>query len=427
MRVLVVGGGGREHALAWKLSNSPALERIFAIPGNGGLEELADCCNLPLEPGELADFAAKQRVDLTVIGPEAPLVAGVVDEFERRCLPIFGPNKAAAQLEGSKSFAKRIMQENGVPTGAAEIFTDYKSAINYLKGKDYPLVVKADGLAGGKGVVVAETFAEATSAVHACFVSQKFGPSGNVVLIEEFLSGQEVSLLAYCDGNTVLPMVPAQDYKRVYDGDRGPNTGGMGCYSPVPVVNSELFQEIVSNIIEPVIKALKAKGIDYRGVLYTGIILTDEGPKVLEFNARFGDPETQVILPLFESDLLEIMLSVTEKNLADHQLKWSDKKCVSVVLASAGYPERPQTGKDINGIDRAVEMDDVFVFHAGTVRINNRLVTSGGRVLNVSALGDTFDQARELAYEACSLINFEGMHYRHDIGKRAADLEVGVK
>lgn len=420
---MIVGSGGREHALAWKFSTSPVLGKIFAIPGNGGMDELADCRNVVPEPVPLADFAAKERIDLTIIGPEAPLVAGVVDEFESRGLPIFGPNKAAAGLEGSKSFAKRIMKKNGVPTGGAEIFTDYTAAANFVNEKKMPVVIKADGLANGKGVFIAESHAEAKSALHSCFVSRKFGGAGQKVLVEEFLIGQEVSLLSLCDGKTILPLVPAQDYKRIYDDDRGPNTGGMGCYSPVPAVTSDIYTDIVSKIVEPTVRGLANEGIEFRGVIYAGVILTDEGPKVLEFNARFGDPETQAILPRCQSDLLEIMLAVAERNLADHQIKWTDKKCVSVVLASQGYPDLPQVGREITGLKSASDLDNVSIFHAATQRIDGRLLTSGGRVLNVSALGDSFSEARNLAYAACKLIKFDGMQFRGDIGKRAAELE----
>lgn len=423
MRLLIIGGGGREHALVWKLAMSPAAEKIFAVPGNGGIADLADCRVMPPDLKIVADFAEKERIDLTIVGPEAPLVAGIVDEFDARGLPIFGPGKAAARIEGSKAFAKRMMLKKNIPTGTADVFTEYGLTVERLAEMEPPYVIKADGLAGGKGVIIAEKLVDAEHAVKNCLVDKRFGDAGSTVLVEEFLSGEEVSLLSFCDGNDILPLVPAQDYKRVFDGDRGPNTGGMGSYTPVPSVTENIYREIVDRIVRPVVAAMKEEGIDYRGILYTGVILTADGPKVLEFNARFGDPETQAILPRLESDLLPVMQAVASDKLSTADLRWSEKCCVSVVMASSGYPDNPETGKEISGLNRAALLDDVVVFHAGTERLNGKMITAGGRVLNVSALGETFFEARQKAYEACEMIEFSGKQYRGDIGLRAEKFE----
>jgi phosphoribosylamine--glycine ligase len=421
MRILVIGGGGREHAIAWKISNNSSVEEIFAIPGNGGLQKLAKCFSQPSDISGLADFALEHKIDLTFVGPEALLVAGIVDEFEKRGLKIFGPTKKAAQIEGSKSFAKNIMQKYQIPAAVASTFTNYGEACRFIEYQSPPFVIKADGLAGGKGVTIAESLAEAKQALHECLVSKKFGTSGEKVLIEEYLEGQEVSVLSFSDGTTILPMAPAQDYKRVYDNDQGPNTGGMGCYSPVPVVDKQTYQEIVEKIIEPTITALSQEGIKYKGVLYAGIILTKEGPKVLEYNCRFGDPETQVIIPRYQGDLLEAMLAVVEENLSNYLLEWTNEKCITVVLASEGYPRSPLTGREISGLEKASQIEGVTIFQAGTRSENGKVYTSGGRVLNVTALGKSFSQARERAYSAARLIKFEGCHYRCDIASRAVE------
>ncbi len=357
LRVLIIGSGGREHALAWKLAADPGVNKIYSIPGNGGLRELADCRDLPLEPTALARFAVKEKIDLTIVGPEKPLVDGIVDVFEERGLLIFGPNKAAAQLEGSKSFAKTIMNKYQVPTARTRIFTDFEDALKYANGEELPLVIKADGLAGGKGVIIAESQTEVESALRDCFLEKRFGAAGEKVLIEEFLIGQEVSLLSFCDGNKILPMVPAQDYKRVDDDDQGLNTGGMGSYSPVPVVTEQVYASVVDTIVKPTIKGLAAEGIIYRGVLYAGVILTTDGPKVLEFNVRFGDPETQSIIPRLKSDLSEILLATAQHDLGGIELAWHDEKCVSIVLSSAGYPQKPQVGYEITGLREAAALD----------------------------------------------------------------------
>ncbi len=421
MRVLVVGGGGREHAIAWKLHSSPTLDKLYCAPGNGGIADLAECVPISAEDiAGLADFAAAKHIDLTVVGPEAPLVGGIVEAFEAKGLRVFGPSSAAARLEGSKAFAKEVMAAAGVPTGRSEVFTDIRSAREYLTSQPAPIVIKADGLAAGKGVTVAATHKEAERALEECLVEDRFGEAGRRVLIEECLVGQEVSLLAFTDGRAVVAMVPAQDYKRVADGDSGPNTGGMGCYSPVPVVTEDIYRRIVGEVLGPTVAELANRGVSYKGVIYAGVILTEDGPKVLEFNVRFGDPETQVILPRLTGDLLETMLAVVEMNLSHYRLQWSPDVCVTVVLASGGYPDDYETGIQIDGLADAAEVPGVVVFHAGTKLEDGRVVTAGGRVLNVTARGADFAEARERAYEAAGRISFDGMHYRKDIAERAA-------
>lgn len=423
MRVLVIGSGGREHALAWKLAQNSTVEKVYAAPGNGGMARLAECVPLDLaDLSSVADFADRNAVDLTVVGPEAPLVDGIVNVFTARGLRVFGPSGAAARIEGSKAFAKQVMARAGVPTAESATFTDYDAASRYVRERGAPIVVKADGLAAGKGVAVAKTVDGALTALEDCLVKGRFGEAGRTVVVEECLFGQEVSLLAFTDGRTVLPMVPAQDYKRAFDGDEGPNTGGMGCYSPVPILDAATQARIVSEVLEPVVKTMGEMGAPYQGVLYGGIILTDDGPKVLEFNARFGDPETQAILPRLTSDLAEVMLATIERNLGAYELHWSDDVCVSVVLASGGYPGPYLTGKQISGTFAAEEVPGVTVFHAGTKLLDDgNLYTVGGRVMNVSGTGSDFAAARDGVYEAISRIEFEGMHYRTDIALRAVE------
>ncbi len=419
MRILVIGGGGREHALVWKLRQSPSVEKIFCAPGNGGISLDGECVQIDVEDTlSVVEFPESNRIDLTIVGPEAPLVEGLVDVLSARGMRVFGPRKEAAMLEGSKSFAKAVMERHGVPTGASRTFDDCDAAAAYLEKAGAPIVIKADGLAAGKGVFVAMSHEEASEALDSCLIAQRFGEAGTKVVVEEYLQGQEVSLLALTDGRIVLPMVPAQDYKRVYDGDQGPNTGGMGCYSPVPIVDEALAASIVHTVHEPTVTGLAEEGIEFIGVLYGGIILTAAGPRVLEFNVRFGDPETQVILPRMKGDLCELMLSVIERNLADYRIEWTDDVCITVVAASGGYPGGYETGKPISGLDAAAEVDGVTVFHAGTVREDDTFYTAGGRVLNVTALAPTFREARERAYEAISRIHFDGMHYRKDIAER---------
>lgn len=416
MRLLVIGGGGREHALVWKLNQSPLVSKVYAVPGNGGISEIAECFpDLPLD-ATLVTWAEGKQVDLVVIGPEAPLVAGLADDFEAAGLKVFGPGREAARLEGSKSYAKEIMTAAGVSTAAAAVFTDYQRAVDYISGRPAPYVIKADGLAAGKGVIIAEDFEAARQALETCLVSSGFGEAGSRVVIEEFLEGQEVSVLAFVDGKTVKTMPPAQDYKRVGDGDSGPNTGGMGAYAPAPFFKARDLQEVVEKVIGPTISELAARGTSYKGVLYVGLMLTPLGPKVLEFNTRFGDPETEVIMPLLKSDLAEVMLACCEGRLDQVPLEWSSEKCLTVVLASEGYPDAPVTGRPVTGLD-AVSDPEVAVFHAGTRVVDGRLVSSSGRVLAVTALGETFARARERAYKACQAIEFEGRQFRRDIGE----------
>ncbi|NPV59359.1 MAG: phosphoribosylamine--glycine ligase [Actinobacteria bacterium] len=424
MKVLVVGGGGREHALTWKIAQSPLVERIYCAPGNAGMAALAECVAIKAEDIEaLAAFARDKGIDLTVVGPEAPLVAGIADEFERHGLRVFGPGREAAQMEGSKDFAKRLMLEAGVPTGRAEVFTDIEAAKACISKGKPPFVIKADGLAAGKGVVIAQDDKAAYEALKACFVDRAFGTAGEKVLVEEFLEGQEVSILTFVDGEDILPMAPAQDYKRVGDGDTGSNTGGMGSYSPVPVLSDGDYRRAVREILEPTARALAARGIHYQGILYAGLILTSEGPKVLEFNVRFGDPETQAVLPRLKSDLVETMLAVVEGRLAGTSLEWSDEACVTVVLASGGYPGDYAKGYPISGLDEAGALEGVVVFHAGTrLGEGGEVLTDGGRVLNVSALGPDFAAARERAYRAVERIGFKDIYYRRDIALRTLEV-----
>lgn len=422
MNILVLGSGGREHAIAWALAKSPLCEGLFVAPGNGGTAEIAtNIKTLNIEDGEaVATFAQQNNVGLVVIGPEAPLVKGVADVLRAVNIPVFGPDSEGAQLEGSKTYCKEFLINNNLPTARYQSFTDKEAALAYCNELGAPLVVKADGLAAGKGVVVADTLEAALDAVEACFAGD-FGLAGSTVVVEEKLTGPECSLLAFVSGGKAFCMAPAQDHKRAYDGDLGPNTGGMGVYSPVPIVTEEEMAEMYR--IMEVSAAATAKAPfenDYRGCLYGGFMLTPEGPKVLEFNARFGDPETQVVLPRLESDLVEIMLAVAEGRPEDVSLTWSDQWAVSVVLASEGYPGSYEKGKVILGVKDAESMNKVIVFHAGTaLNSDGELITNGGRVLNVVGLGSTFEKARARAYEACEAINFEGKQLRSDIGKRA--------
>lgn len=422
MNVLVLGSGGREHALAWAIAKSPRLDSLFVAPGNGGTATIAK--NVPLDMNDadaVIGFAHSENIDLVVVGPEAPLVAGVADAIRAAGIAVFGPGAQGARLEGSKSFSKEFMLAHGLPTARYKKCTSQDEAMDYLHEVGAPIVVKADGLAAGKGVVVAEDMEEAEEAVRDCFAGD-FGEAGSVVVIEEMLEGPECSMLAFLSEGKALAMPCAQDHKRAFDGDLGPNTGGMGVYSPVPCVTPELeavMQEIMQNAA-----AATAKEFDdaYTGVLYGGFMLTAEGPKLLEFNARFGDPETQVIMPRLESDALEAFYMVATGKLDALDLRWTDQVAVCVVLASDGYPGSYEKGKVILGIEEAEELDGVTVFHAGTAfNQDDELVTNGGRVLNVVALADTFEDARELAYEACDKINFEGKQYRHDIALRALE------
>lgn len=419
MNILLLGSGGREHALAVALAASPRCDELYIAPGNGGTAAVGENVLLDAEePAAVADFARETGCGLVVIGPEAPLVVGVADAVRAVGIPCFGPGAEGAQVEGSKKFSKELMERAGVPTAAYASFTDEAAALAYVRDQGAPLVVKADGLAAGKGVVVATELSQAEDAVRACF-DGAFGKAGATVVIEEMMTGPECSLLAFTDGETVRPMCTSQDHKRALEGDRGPNTGGMGAYAPVPIVTDEEHAAMV-DALEKTVAQLHAEGIDYRGCLYGGFMLTPAGPKVLEFNARFGDPETQVVIPRLENDLVEVMLAVAEGRLSEVELRWSDRWAVTVVLTSAGYPGSYEKGKVITGVEDAEAMDDVTVYHAGTALTDaGELVTSGGRVLDVTALGDTFEAARDRAYAACEKIQFEGKTLRHDIGLRA--------
>ena len=417
--ILLLGSGGREHALAAKLAESPRCGELYIAPGNGGT--LAVGTNVALDaddPAAVADFARESSIGLVVIGPEAPLVAGVADAVREAGIPCFGPGAEGAQLEGSKLFSKQLMARAGIPTAAYGSFSDEESALAYVREQGAPVVVKADGLAAGKGVVVALTLDEALEAVHECF-DGAFGAAGSTVVIEEMLTGPECTLLAFTDGKTVRPMATSQDHKRALEGDHGPNTGGMGVYSPVPIVTED-EHAAMCRILDETIAEAEREGIDFRGCLYGGFMLTPQGPKVIEYNARFGDPETEVLMPRLKSDLVEVMLACAEQRLDEVELEWCDEWAVSVVLTSAGYPGSYEKGKVITGIEDAEAMDNVVVYHAGTAMTENgELVTSGGRVLDVTGLGETFEAARDLAYAACEKIDFEGKTLRHDIGLRA--------
>ena len=419
MRILLIGGGGREHALAWKLAASPQVEEIVAIPGNPGMASLARCVDMKTDDLQaLADFALTEKIDLTVVGPEAPLVAGLADVFAARGLKVFGPSAAAAQLEGSKKFAKDIMARYGIPTAAYFATTSSEAAKQYIREQGAPIVVKADGLAAGKGVVVAMTESEALAAVDMMMEDKAFGEAGSVLVIEEMMFGEEASLLAFCDGKTVKAMVSAQDHKRVYDGDQGPNTGGMGTYAPAPVMTPALVEAAVKTVLEPMVAAMAAEGSPYQGCLYAGLKITDKGPRVVEFNARFGDPETQVVLPLLQSDLAEILLACAEGRLDETDIQWSDGAAVCVVMASGGYPGNYKNGLPISGLD-AAEKNGALVFHAGTKMADGQLVTAGGRVLGVVACGKDIVGAQKAAYAAVEQIHFPDVHYRKDIAWRA--------
>ncbi|PIW12330.1 MAG: phosphoribosylamine--glycine ligase [Candidatus Infernicultor aquiphilus] len=416
MKILVIGSGGREHTLVWKISQSPKVSKIFCAPGNAGISHLAQCVDI----GEdnmvgLANFAQKMKIDLTIVGPELPLSRGIVDEFDKLGLKIFGPNQKATQIESSKVFSKYLMKKYNIPSASYAVFQDIKQAFDYVKQQAFPLVIKADGLAAGKGVFIVQGIKQAKEALDSLMKKKIFGDAGEYVVIEEFLEGEEISILAFSDGKTVLPMVPSQDHKKIFNQDKGPNTGGMGAYSPVPFYNDLSRETVLQKILKPTIEGLKKEGREYKGVLYAGLILTKEGPKVLEFNARFGDPETQVVLPRLETDLIEIFNAVIEGNLHKINLKWKDNAVVCVVIASGGYPGKYQKGKVIGGLKNLEEMKDIIAFHAGTKLQDEKVVSSGGRVLGITAWADTIFKAKEKAYEGVEKIYFEEMYYRKDI------------
>lgn len=415
MKVLIIGGGGREHTIAWKLNQSPRIKRLYCAPGNGGIASLAEC--VPISATDLdgiVNFAKENKIDLTVVAPDDPLAMGLVDKLEENGLRAFGPRQSAAEIESSKLFAKKLMKKYGIPTAQYQSFEEFDSAVKYLNQVDYPVVIKADGLALGKGVIIASNRDEAEKAVKDMLLDNRFGEAGKRILIEEFLIGPEVSILAFTDGKTIVPMVSSQDHKRAFDNDEGPNTGGMGAFSPSAHYNPEIAKYVVQNIIEPTLNAMNQEGRLFQGVLYFGLILTDAGPKVLEYNARFGDPEAQVVLPRLETDLLEIMEAVIDQRLDQISITWSDKVAACVVLASGGYPGSYKKGFPIEIKERS----ECLIFHAGTKRAKQGLVTNGGRVLGVTALGSNLKESLEKAYDQVDHIHFEGMHYRKDIGKK---------
>ena len=427
MRLLVVGSGGREHALVEALSRSPQAEEIFAAPGNPGMASVAELVDIPVDDLiSLRNFARTVDIDLTIVGPEAPLVGGIAEAFWEAGLKIFGPSRGAARIEGSKIFAKKIMQHAGVPTARSEAFDREAAALAYLRslppGDGYPVVVKVDGLAAGKGVMIADSYEEAEDAVRDVF-DGAFGAAGERLILEEYLRGKEASVFALTDGRNILPFVPAQDYKRLEDGGEGPNTGGMGAYSPTMWMDSATYMTILEEIINPTVHQLALIGAPYTGLLYAGVMITDEGPKALEFNCRFGDPETQALLPRIETDLLELMVACVEEDLGGREISWSPEKAVCVVLASEGYPESPTTGDEISGLEDLFGLPGVRVYHAATRLEESRLYTAGGRVLNVVGTGDSIIEARARAYAAVELIDFPGKQYRTDIALEALELE----
>ena len=416
--ILLLGAGGREHALLMKLAESPHAGKLYVAPGNGGMLQIADAAPVDQEnPAQVAAWAKEHGIGLVVVGPEAPLVAGVADAVRAEGIACFGPNADAAQMEGSKEFAKQVMSRAGAPTAAYQSFTDENACADYVRELGGPIVIKADGLAAGKGVIVAQTTEEALAGVHECFTA--FGDAGNTVIVEEMLEGPECSLLALTDGTTVVPLATSQDHKRAYDGDKGPNTGGMGVYSPVPILLDGELEQMIA-IEQKVVDQLRADGIIYSGCLYGGFMLTKDGPKVLEFNARFGDPETQVVLPRMKADLVETFLACDNGTLDPAMVSWGDDWAVSVVLASAGYPGSYEKGKVIHGLDEAEACAGVTVYHAGTALDEyGKVITAGGRVLDVTAVAPTFEEARANAYAACDLIDFDGKQFRTDIGLKA--------
>lgn len=416
LKILIIGRGGREHTLAWKVSQSKLAEKVFVAPGNDGMTDVASI--VPISENDnagLLQFAKEEGIDLTIVGPEVPLLNGVVNDFKNAGLAVFGPEKEAALIEGSKKFAKEIMVKYDIPTGAYESFTSYEEAKNYVEKQGAPIVIKADGLAAGKGVVVAETIETAVEALQEMLEDAKFGEASSSVVVEEFLAGEEFSLMAFVNGENVYPMVIAQDHKRAYDNDEGPNTGGMGAYSPVPQIPNAVVEEAVATILKPTAKALVKEGRAFTGILYAGLILTEKGPKVIEFNARFGDPETQVVLPRLETDLVELLKNLLDGK--DVELSWSDKAVLGVVLASKGYPGDYEKNAPIGSLEYSGE--DSFIFHAGTKKVDGQFVTDGGRVVVVSALGDTVLEAQKNAYEVVKQIENPATFYRSDIGTKA--------
>lgn len=420
MKILIIGSGGREHALAWKIKQSPLVKEIYCAPGNGGIAQIAECVDIGADNIEgLLDFASKKRIDLTIVGPEVPLVRGIVDYFSASGLKVFGPTKAAALLEGSKVFAKEFMHKCNIPTAAFKTFDNYHEAIDYTETAEYPLVIKADGLAAGKGVIMCADIPEAHKALGQIMQDRVFQDAGNKVVVEECLRGEEVSILAICDGQDYVILASSQDHKRIFDDDMGPNTGGMGAYSPAPVVKKELLNKIEARVIEPTIRGMIREGAPFKGVLYVGLMITKEGPFVLEYNVRFGDPEAQVVLPRLKNDLVPVLLASCEERLNEFELDWDNRACVCVVMSSGGYPGEYKNGFEITGLDTVSGNDKTIVFHAGTKSVDDKIVTNGGRVLGVTALGASLQKAIDQCYVAVEQIKFEKCFFRRDIGAKA--------
>lgn len=420
MNILVIGSGGREHALVWKTAKSRKVKKIFCAPGNPGIAQLAECVPIKFDDiNGLREFAVKEKIDLTVVGPELPLTLGIVDSFEEKGLKIFGPSKKAAEIEGSKVFAKDLMRKYEIPTAAYKVFKNPKDAKDYVKEHSLPLVVKADGLAAGKGVIICKTKEDALDAIRLIMEKKEFGRAGDRVIVEEFLKGEEASFLAITDGKTILPLPPCQDRKAVFDGNKGPNTGGMGAYSPVPIITPKFKQEIMTSIMIPTVKAMEKEGRPYKGVLYAGLMITDNGPKVLEYNCRFGDPEAQPIMMRLRNDLVDVLCATVGGKLNKIKLNCENKVALCVVMTSKGYPGDYEKGKEIKGIEDASRLKGVVVFHAGTALNDSKLVTAGGRVIGVTAVGVGIKRAMNKVYEAVSRIKWDGVHYRKDIGAKA--------
>ena len=422
MKVLVVGGGGREHSLAWKIKQSPKVKQVFCAPGNAGIADVAECVDITVDDIEgLLKYAKKQKIDLTVVGPELPLTMGIVDVFQEEGMKIFGPDKKAAMLEGSKAFSKELMKQNGIPSAFFSTFTDPEDASRYIQEVGAPIVVKADGLCGGKGVIVCQTVEEALDAVNLILVNESFGDAGSKIVVEECLQGEEASYLVFTDGENIISMPSSQDHKQVLDGDKGPNTGGMGAYSPAPVVTEAMEEQILEEIMKPTIHAMAQEGHPYRGLLYAGVMIEEGRAKVLEFNCRFGDPEAQPLIIRMKSDIVPVLEAVAEGNLSNVELEWDPRATVCVVMAAKGYPRSYKKGLTISGLDKAGEIPDTVVFHAGTKKSGEKIVTDGGRVLGVTSLGETISQAVDRAYGAVECISWKGAHYRKDIGRKALE------
>ncbi|GBD98836.1 phosphoribosylamine--glycine ligase [bacterium BMS3Abin07] len=421
MKVLVIGNGGREHAICWKLVQSRQVDQVFCCRGNAGISEVAECVDIDMNDfGSLINFVKYEWIDMTIVGPEAPLSRGIVDAFEKEGRRIMGPVRAAARLESSKVFSKDFMRKFNIPTAGYKVFSSYNQAEDYVRMKGSPIVIKADGLAAGKGVIVAGTVDDAISGIRHIMKDRAFGDAGNRVVIEDCLFGEEVSYMVFTDGDTILPMVSSQDHKRIYDNDRGPNTGGMGAYSPAPVVTPEIEKQIMNTVMLPVINGMKKEGIKYKGILYAGLMIRDGNPYVLEFNCRLGDPETQPVLMRMDSDLMNIAFGITDGRLSETELKWKDEAAVCIVIASNGYPGKYDKGRIITGMEDLKKEKDVIVFHAGTsFNEEDKVITSGGRVLGVTALGKDLKEAKEKAYKSVNRIHFEGMHFRKDIADKA--------